>query len=177
MGEHAQWFRRKVPLPVEGEPAILKAESHPTFDLIEGDAKGAYAPETGLNKFVRQVIFWKPSIVLVLDDIEADRSHELQLRFHPAENASVRIEDLTPAGVSVTEGIIDGLSRDQKPLPQFTVRMQRNAAKWRNVVAISWPLGSTPAPAVTMSREGQDGLVFHSGEREMRFNWNSGRER
>ena len=48
-----------------------------------------------------------------------------------------------------------------------------NAAKWRNVAAISWPSGATPAPAVTMSREGQNGLVFHAGERELRINWDS----
>jgi hypothetical protein len=168
MGEHAQWFRRKTPLPLTGEPSILTAESHPDFDVLAGDATGAYATDLGLRKFVRRVIFWKPNVALVLDAIETDRPRKLELRFHPPDSASVRIEDLTPDAVVTSRGTIEGRNRENGPLPQYTVKMEKNASVWRNVTAISW--GPQPAP-VTMRTEANGELVFQSAGKTLRYTW------
>jgi hypothetical protein len=172
MGEHSQWFARKPPLPLQGEPSILKAESHAEFDEMAGDATGAYAASVGLKKFIRRVIFWKPNVAIVLDEIETDRPRKLELRFHPPESsggkAGVRLEDLTPEGVETWRGNIDGKNRDNGPLPQYTVRLEKNASAWRNVVAISW--GAEPA-AVTMQKEGGGALVFQAGGKTLRYTW------
>ena len=175
-GEHNHWFGRKLPLPVKGEPTILAAESTPTFDFFAGDATGAYKPETGLRHFVRRVIFWKPSIVLVLDDIETDHARDLELRFHPADAKAAQIVDLTPDQVTTNEGIVQGKNRDGQPFPHM-VAMRRNAAKWRNVVAISWNnsngTASQAAPSVTMTAKGDD-LLFQSGANAIGFSWKTG---
>jgi hypothetical protein len=164
------WFRVKTPLPVDGEPSILAAESHPEYDLMAGEAAGAYEPEAGLRRYVRQLIFWKPSIVLVLDDIETDRERDLELRLHPVEKSGVRIEDLTPEGVTAEKGMIEGKDRDGKPFPQYTVRMQTHAAKWRHVMAISWSDGGKEPAPVKMTKDGNQ-LTFESSGRHLKYSW------
>ncbi len=173
-GEHQMWFRIKPPLPLKGEPAILAAESNAAFDLITGEAAGAYEPEAGLRRYVRRLIFWKPAALLVIDDIETDRPRKLELRLHPVETSGVRIDDLTPEGVSTDKGIVEGKDRDGKPFPQYTVRMQTNAAKWRHVMAISWPEeGKTPAQ-VKMKSAGDD-LTFEFADHQLGFSWATGK--
>lgn len=169
MGEHYQWFGRKPPLPLQGEPTILKAESNADYDLMIGDATGAYAPQVGLRRYVRRVIFWKAAAaVLAIDDIEADHARNLELRFHPVETAGARIEDLTPQNVQSDQGIIEGKDRDGKPFPQFTLRMRTNAAKWFHVTSISWPAGGKSPVAVTMKRDG-DQLTFEAGGKTLQL--------
>jgi hypothetical protein len=173
-GEHQMWFRPKPPLPLEGEPSILAAESNPKFDFIAGDATGAYESEAGLRRYVRRLIFWKPATLLVIDDIETDRERNLELRLHPVETAKVRVDDLTPDGVTSDKGVIEGKDRDGKPFPQHTVRMTTHAAKWRHVTAISWPEQGAEPPGVKMKKDG-DVLIFSSGGREVKFSWGAGR--
>ncbi len=158
-GEHGMWFRPKPPLPVEGEPTILAAESNAKLDLMAGDATGAYVREAGLRRYVRRLVFWKPATLLVLDDIETDRPRDLELRFHPAEKANTRVDDLTPDGVVSETGLVEGKDRDGKPFPQYTVRMTTHASKWRHAVAISWPNAGAAAAVVKMTRAG-DRVVF-----------------
>lgn len=175
-GEHQMWFRPKPPLPLEGEPSILAAESNPTFDFMAGEAEGAYEPEAGLRRYVRRLIFWKPATLLVIDDIVADRPRNLELRLHPVEKSGVRIDDLTPEGVSTEKGVIEGKDRDGGPFPQYTVRMQTNAAKWRHVMAISWPNEGKEPAQVSMKGDG-DSLTFESAGRKIGFSWRTGKVR
>ena len=175
-GEHLMWFRPKPPLPLEGEPTILAAESKPAFDFIAGEAEGAYVPEAGLRRYVRRLIFWKPAILLVIDDIETDRPRNLELRLHPVEKSGVRIDDLTPEGVSTSKGIIEGKDREGGPFPQYTVRMQTNAAKWRHVMAISWPDEGKEPAQVRMKSDG-DNLTFEAAGRKLGFSWRTGKAR
>jgi hypothetical protein len=167
-GEHQMWFHPKMPLPLEGQPSILTADSNAAYDLIAGDATGAYVEEAGLRRFVRRLVFWKPATLLVVDNIETDRPRSLELRFHPVEQAKVRIDDLTPAGVTAEKLVIDGKDRDGKPFPQYTVRMTANTARWRHVVAISWPQDGAPPAEVKMRKQGGD-VVFESGGKQLKF--------
>ena len=163
-GEHQMWFRMKTPLPLEGEPSILAAESHPGFDFISGDATGAYEPEAGLRRYVRSLVFWKPAILVVTDEIETDRPRNLELRLHPVEKSGVRIDDLTPEGVTTEKGMVEGKDRDGKPFSQYTVSMKYNASKWRHVMAISWPYEGKEAAQVKMTKDG-----FESGGRKLKI--------
>jgi hypothetical protein len=171
MGEHQKWFRRKTPLPLEGEPTILKVQSTPVYDFMAGDATGAYVPEAGLRRYVRRLIYLKPATVIVIDDIETDRTRKLELRFHPPEKSSVRIDDLTPDGVTADKSIIDGKDREGDPFPQYTVRMTTNAAKWRHAVAISWPHDGVEPAEVKLEKRSNT-WRFRSGGHTATFNWN-----
>jgi hypothetical protein len=161
MGEHQMWFRRKTPLPLEGEPTILSVKAGSEDDLMVGDATGAYVAEAGLRRYVRRLVYWKPSTVLVLDDIETDRPRALELRFHPVEKSGVRIEDLTPQNAVMEKLVIEGKDRDGGPFPQYTVRITTQAARWQHVTAISWGEGGP----VKMRREGGQMVFEESGRR------------
>jgi hypothetical protein len=141
---------------------------------MAGEAEGAYRPEAGLRHFVRRLIYWKPATLLVIDDIETDHPRNLELRLHPVETSAVRIDDLTPEGVSTNKGIIEGKDRDGKPFPQYTVSMRTSAAKWRHVMAISWPTEGKDATQVKMQSEG-DNLIFESAGHKLRFSWRAGK--
>ena len=173
-GEHAMWFRGKTPLPAKGEPTILTAESNPSYDFMAGEAEGAYRPEAGLRRYVRRLIYWKPSTLLVIDEIETDHPRNLELRLHPVEASGVRIDDLTPEGVSVNKGIVEGKDRDGKPFPQYTVSMRTTAAKWHHVMAISWPNEGKDATPVELQSSG-DNLIFESAAHKLGFSWRTGK--
>jgi hypothetical protein len=173
-GEGQMWFRPKPPLPLEGEPTILAAESHPQYDFMAGEAEGAYQPEAGLRRYVRWLIFWKPATLLVIDDIATDRPRDLELRLHPEEKAGVRIDDLTPEGVSMEKGVIEGKDRDGAPFPQYTVRMRIHAAQWRHVVAISWPEQGREAAQVKMTQQ-EDLLAFEAAGHKIAFSFRTGK--
>ena len=174
IGEHQKWLRRNPPLLAKGEPTILAAEAHPAFDFIAGEAEGAYRPEAGLRRYVRRLIFWKPSTLLVIDDIATDHPRDLELRLHPVESSGVRIDDLTPEGVSISKGIVEGKDRDGKPFPQYTVSMRTNSAKWRHVMAISWPNNGKEGALVKMQSVDEN-LSFESAGHKLGFSWQTGK--
>ena len=47
------------------------------------DPTDAYAPGLGLQQFVRHLVFLKPDVLIVADEIRTKRESELELRFHP----------------------------------------------------------------------------------------------
>ena len=54
--------------------------------------------------FVRQLFFIKPSVLLVVDDIETDKRRRLELRSYPefrGQKAVLRIDLNTPDGVTL----------------------------------------------------------------------------
>lgn len=50
-------------------PTILHTESNPSFDYVVGDVTGAYHPALGLTKFVRHLLYIKPDVLIVADEI------------------------------------------------------------------------------------------------------------
>jgi hypothetical protein len=70
-GEGGQWldywaFQQRQPAP-----AIRLAESTSTHDTVLGDAGAIYVDEARLRQFRWQVLFLKPDVFVIADDIEA----------------------------------------------------------------------------------------------------------
>ena len=164
-------FNGALPHAVQARPRITRAVSTPEYDHITGDATEAYPAETGLKHYIRHLIYMKPDVLLVVDDISLDTSRELEIRFHPEQQKSerigsvffmtgekniLRLEPLNAAGVSVSDEQLVTLPKealDDSGLI-YTVRMQKTDSQWLNVTALSWSgKGEEPA-AVIMSREG-----------------------
>ncbi len=53
-------------------PEIVKAESTPRLDYVVGNVTRAYHPALGLKKFLRHLLFVKPDILLVADEVVLD---------------------------------------------------------------------------------------------------------
>jgi hypothetical protein len=189
LGEGREWFQGSQPLAVKARPRILRAESTPTLDHIVGDAVEAYPAELGLERFERHLLFVKPNVLLVLDDIRLKEPRELELRFHPEQqscqqsdrvclftgkSAVLRLEPLTPEGVKVDAAVVPIEDRKGgKAASMFTVRLARTAAAWRNAVALSWsPTEQQPAE-VTLDPQGEK-WMFRCGPRTVSFDWSTG---
>ncbi|MEP3389133.1 MAG: heparinase II/III family protein [Reichenbachiella sp.] len=59
------------------QPQILLAESNDTYDYVIGDAGHIYVDSAGLNRFVRQIMFLKPDIVVVADKIDTKKESSI----------------------------------------------------------------------------------------------------
>ena len=179
------WFRGSAPLGVKARPRVLRASSTPERDHLAGDATEAYPRDLGLRRFVRHLLFLKPDVLIVADEIEAEAPHNFELRFHPEYPASqvddgtylsrgkkavLRLDPLTLGEVQVTAAEMPAKDRDGKQTSFFTVRLEARKARWRNAVALSWsPVEDTPV-RVILEQDG-DRWLFKAGSRSVALDW------
>jgi hypothetical protein len=191
LGEGHTWFDGTACLLAKSRPHILCAGSSATLDHIAGDATQAYPKRLGLERFVRHLLFVKPDVLLVLDDIALDRSADLELRLH-TESSDCRESDgayLITAGQAVLR--IDLLTRDNvktnaADLPArgshgrsaslFTIRFTNHEAHWQNAVALSWATAGTEARRISLARD-ERVWTFSVGAQKLVFDWQEGQAR
>lgn len=189
MGEGRQWFDGGEPLARKARPRVVGVESTPAVDHWTGDATAAYAPERKLTRFVRHLVFIKPDVLIVADDVETAAPASLELRFHTEADLSaegrahlgrgkksvLRIEPLTTEEVTVTAEREEGASEGHRAgVSMPTVRLARRGRQWRNAVALSWsPSGQAPR-AITLERRG-DRWTFSGGPTTVTLDWTTGR--
>lgn len=187
-GEGRQWFEGAVPLAARSRPRILKAASSAALDHIVGDATAAYPADLELERFHRHLLFLKPDVLIVADDIRSKAPKQLELRFHPEQQtgrrdgaaflfegtqAVLRLEPLTADSVEIEADLLPMEGRHgEEDLTMFTVRLRRTADHWRNVVAFSWSLPSRPAKQIQIRTHG-DLTTLHSGGRTVALDWTS----
>ena len=183
MGEGNYPFQGNQPLALKAEPTTSVPLSTAGLDHIAGDATAAYPPNLGLRRFVRHLLFLKPDVLIVLDDIQVDRPRMLELRFHPeqtnvevegaaylsrGEKAVLRTELLTPDDVAVEARTVSGSMALGRGLRMFTIRLTSRRSEWRNAVAFSWASAKPAQVALT-----KDGAIwrFNAGTRTVVFDW------
>lgn len=71
--------------------------STPELDYIVGNATACYASTTGLTKYRRHLLFLKPDVLVVVDDVALTAAKALELRFFPKHSAT-----FTQAGSTYT---------------------------------------------------------------------------
>jgi hypothetical protein len=70
LGEGQTWFDRDSVLAAGASSAMVKAEHTPACDYLVGDAMNIYPPEADLRKFCRHLLYVRPDIVIVVDDLQ-----------------------------------------------------------------------------------------------------------
>jgi hypothetical protein len=189
LGEGAQWFRGSQPLAVKARPRILLAESTPDLDHVVGDATEAYPEDLGLEQFERRLLCLKPNVLIVADDIRLKEPRQLELRFHPEQSrcerdgdaflfkgksAVLRLEPLITAAIRIEAAPLAVEGRHgERDETMFAVRLVRNAASWRNAVALSWAEDGQTASDVDVDIHG-DQWTFRCGPRLVSLNWQTG---
>ena len=190
-GEGKMWFDGSQALQVKTSPRILRAESNADWDHIVGDATEAYPRNLGLRSHVRHVLFLKPDVLIVGDDIAADQPRALELRFHPesrqatreaqaflfqTKQSILRLDLLTPDQVTFSAEEVEAADRhgdDKEKL--FTVRLGRKTEAWRNVVALTW-CGAGRQPRKVIIESKGDVWQFSAGDRTVKLDWQAGQE-
>jgi len=191
LGEGKMWFSGAEQLRLKARPRVIRAVSSQEMDHIVGDATEAYPRDIGLRHYIRHLIFLKPDVLIVIDDIELDEARELELRFHPeqdkaqkdgnifrikGENTLMRIEPLTDASISISAEDISGEGRDgEADWGMFTIRMNTRSSHWRNAVALSWATEGSPVN-ITLQKA-QNIWTFTADRRTVEFDWLAGTAR
>lgn len=190
LGEGKQWFQGAQALAVKARPRILRASSSPALDHMSGDATEAYPRELGLRRHVRHLVFMKPDVLLVCDEVVVDHPRLLELRFHPegrapvrdgnafvmpGPRATLRLEPLvTAADVTVSAGDLAIEGRHGEGDQQMTtIRLSRNAATWRNAVALSWSAAGQ-APQRVKAEAAGNRWTFPVNRRAATLDWAAG---
>ena len=188
LGEGSMWFQGSVTLSAKSPPRVLQAASAPDVDRLAGDATGAYPKELGLKRFVRHLLFVKPDVLIVADEVLLDKESRLELRFHPEQEArregdvfvargkkaTLHIAPLTSEGVQISGEamLLPGREGQHARADSsiFTIRLRAERAAWRNAVAFSWsPAGEEPA-RVELQAEGRQ-WTFTVGKRKVILDW------
>jgi hypothetical protein len=187
IGEGSMWFRGSDALKAGALPKILRAASTPQLDYIVGDATSAYPSASGLKRYVRRLLFLKPDVLIVVDDIATDGARDLELRFHPEQQtvqqqgnaftmigkgASLRLVALTPEGVTLSSRHDETTGQHGKAgAPLFSICLNTRRDTWRNAVALSWALTGEEPPEVTLERREDRLWQFRVGNRTAVLNW------
>ena len=189
LGEGGLWFDGSVLHDQADQPRIVKAVSTPGLDHICGDASAAYPGKLGVERFTRHILFVKPDILIVADDIGVDRIRDLELRFHPEQqtvtNSSgtlvfqgrksrLHIEPLTTDGVRVgAEKMSAELDSGEMDM-MMTVRLKATKKNWKNAIAFSWAGKSDKPQKVTIHKD--DTLWrFDTSHGTVLLNWETGK--
>ncbi len=81
-GKGYLYFDRKTVAQAKAKSTIIRADSRADYDYIIGDAGNIYPASTGLKKFYRHLLYIKPDIILVVDELQADRPCRFEWRLH-----------------------------------------------------------------------------------------------
>jgi len=190
LGEGQMWFNGSEPLRLKARPRITRAKSTPALDQMAGDAAAAYPRNIGLRSFTRHLLFLKPDVLIVADDIVLDQPRALELRFHPEQSradkegeafimrsnrAVLRFEELTGDGVTVAAENLPAAGREgENDSSLFTLRLSTDRSHWRNAVALSWARADAKPVSVTLKAEG-DTWRFTAGARTASLDWKTGK--
>lgn len=77
-GEGGKWLDFMEFESREPAPKILRAETNDEYDYVIGDAGNIYVEEAGAKHFRRHLLFLKPDIVVILDDLKGKKPSRFQ---------------------------------------------------------------------------------------------------
>jgi len=86
-GEGGKWldywaFQQRLPAP-----AVRYLESTRAYEAVLGDAGGIYVDEARLRRFRRQVLFLRPDVFVIADDLEAEGPSRFEWLLHGPEGS------------------------------------------------------------------------------------------
>lgn len=190
LDDGTQWFSGIEQYRLKAEPRITRAVSTLNLDHITGDATEVYPRDIGLVHYIRHLLFLKPDVLIVVDDIVLDKAQELELLFHPKQKKSehdnnafimcgektvLRLDPLTDDGIGISSDctIEEDASGVIGKDPLYTIHMKAKKAQWRNAVALSWARTDAEPSRITVHEDG-DEWVFTDGKRTIVLNWTTG---
>ncbi|MFC1539246.1 DUF4962 domain-containing protein [Candidatus Latescibacterota bacterium] len=169
------------------KPRILYSSSTPDMDHVIGEAAEAYNPDMDLKKFTRHLIYLKPDVLIVADDILLNSLHNLELRFHPGpqeteqsgdafftrtEKSILRVEPLTPENVEITAQKHDLIDRRYNKSEMLSITLKKQDDTWRNAVAFSWT-GANGKPIDVEIDINGDLWTFTMDSRKVILDWST----
>ena len=146
---------------------IVTFSTSPEVDFVQGDAWKAYDPS--LKKFTRSILFAKPDVIVIVDELETDSPQVFQYHLHsPAEMKIAGATDISiaaqragchialhaPADLDITQtDKFDVAPRERIKLTQYhlTAATKEPAAK-QKFIAVIRPHRADQKPAALTTR-------------------------
>lgn len=185
LGEGRTWFNGTECLLAKARPRIVLANSSAELDHIAGDVTAAYPKDTGLERFVRHLLFVKPDVLIVVDDIALNRKADLELRLH-TESSNCEQRDrrcvVKGDGVALWVDLLTGgdTKMDASNMPTrgshradaklFTIRIAKHDELWRNAIGLSWAPAGKEAKHIGLVRD-EHIWTFSIADRKLMFDW------
>ncbi len=188
LGEGHQWLNGTECLMAKSRPRIILANSTADLDHIVGDATAAYPLRAGLKRFVRHLLFVKPDVLIVVDDIVVDASRDLELRLHTESSdckpdqtsylvtgrqAALCVDLLTPENVRIDAANLPARGSHGRGASLFTIRFTNHDSRWQNAIALSWASADRETKRVRLVQD-QHAWTFAIGDRKLVFDWETG---
>lgn len=123
LGEGGKWFDGSPLFRRSRTPDLLRAEHTSRYDYLTGDVSPAYDPRE-LRHFVRHLLWLRPRVLCLLDELEADRPASFEWLLH-SEGSIQRLDERS---VRITRGRAALLVR----------------VVWPSNAAISWKTEEVP---------------------------------
>jgi hypothetical protein len=142
-GEGGAWldywaFQQRLPAP-----SIRRVESHAAYDSVIGDAGDIYVDEARLVRFRRQVLFLKPDVFVVADDLAARGPSRFEWLLH------------APAGS--LSGPVDGAFEIARPGVRLSVHPLRpKDAATRVISRVTRSQGFDPTSCLVLETTGTE---------------------
>ncbi|MFC3800903.1 Ig-like domain-containing protein [Cohnella sp. GCM10012308] len=170
VGEGSDFFLSQPAKDARAIGYIRNPISNETFDYVMGEAAQTYPSSTGLTKYNRHLIYLKPDVLIVVDDIATSSPKDLELRFFPEQQAAnllsageysissakneLRFKDLTPGAAELRAEAVPYTNLvSNSDRVAFRVLGEDKSAL-QNAVAFSWNKKNAAPPNVTLVRDG-----------------------
>jgi hypothetical protein len=166
VGGGAQWMKwPSYPVP-DPQPSLKALTSQPAYAYWVGEGAAAYPASVGLTRFDRHVLFAKPNMLLVVDDIATTSDAELLLLWHTAvapsgdektgftarvNGATLQARFMLPPETQVTTGVRSCAMHTGEPitLHEIALKMKGRAAKCASI--FTWGTDGAAPPAIVVS--------------------------
>ncbi len=112
VGEGREWLDYMAFQNREPAPRILHAVSTPEYDYVIGDAGNVYPDEAGLQHFRRHLLFLKPAVVVILDDVATRSAAQLEWLIQAQKHA----ERTSPDSFEIANGGVRLAIQPLRPL-------------------------------------------------------------
>jgi hypothetical protein len=189
MGDGGEWFSGWEYRQKNAKPTIKKAYTSTHFDHIIGEGAPAYTAARNVTKYTRHLIFMKPDVLIVVDDIALSASHAMELRFFPEKqsfvqsggsymmqgtSAKLAVTPLTLAGgATASAGNVSRYDRTNTAIPTLAVRLQKTGTVWKNATAFAWSSAGGTPKTVTYTDLGGGVWQFTAGGNTIKLNLNT----
>ena len=174
-------------------PTIVKIDSTLDYSLIVGDATSSY--NSSLNKYLRTFIYFKTkNVVLVLDTIQSNATHNFELLFHTEKTTDSIIKldssylvkgDFSNMIVNpLCESALLGVKVDTSSLGVINrsgtlgytdclIDFKKTDSTWKNAVAFSWDTKKQTPVSVSLVHQEKNQWTFNVGGVLCLYDWNS----
>lgn len=187
LGEGSTWFDSTQ--EKRANIRVKKAISTPEYDYFIGDAAESYPKDTALKTYDRHMIFLKPDVLIVIDNIRTGKPASFELRFFPqaqngvirmdgsyqsiGKNTRLRIEPLATSSFSLKA---DNVLRYRRVVADAKeeaalILTKPNSTGWLNITAFTWSRKDELPPRV-YSRGAGGIYTFEVEGKKILFNLN-----